>query len=448
MHKILIVDDEPSIRKTLELHLKSEANQVEAAEDLATARQKWVSFKPEIVLLDLMLPDGSGFDLLSEAIENDYGGLTIMITAVHDMERATDAMRIGAYDYLQKPLDIDQLDNIITRAKHSIQVKPESVLTIDDEGAYIPGRITGRSAAVLELHKQIGLASRGYANVLITGESGVGKELVAKSIHNNSGYKGPFVAVNCSAIVATLAESELFGHEKGSFTGASATKVGQLEFATDGTIFLDEIGDLSLGLQVKLLRMLQEREFTRVGGTKAIALQVRIIAATHRNLEEMMQHNEFRDDLYYRLKVLEIYVPPLRARKDDIPLLIKVLLKNINIQTHRKVTRIPQGLLKELQDYDWPGNIRELENRLISAVIHSPGDTLEMDVPDVALKPAVPKGYDWRKPLLEVEKIHIQQVLQHVDGHLGKACDVLGITRPTLRKKITDYELKVSFKDE
>jgi two-component system response regulator AtoC len=292
------------------------------------------------------------------------------------------------------------------------------------------------------------LASRGYANVLITGESGVGKELVAKSIHNNSGYAGPFVAVNCSAIVPTLAESELFGHEKGSFTGATSTRVGQLEFARDGTIFLDEIGDLSLDLQVKLLRMLQEREFTRVGGTRPIPLQARVTAATHRNLEEMMQKGEFREDLYYRLKVLEIFVPPLRARKDDIPLLIKVLLNKISVQTHRSVTRVPEKLLKALQQYDWPGNVRELENRLISAVIHSPGEILEMDVPDLAVRPNLPGSYNWKRPLLEVEKLHIQQVLQHVDGHLGKACDVLGITRPTLRKKIADHGLKVSFNDE
>jgi two-component system response regulator AtoC len=414
--------------------------------DLENAREVWKVFKPDVVLLDVMLPDGNGIDMLSEAKQKNLSGLVIIVTASGDLEKATEAMRIGAYDYLTKPLDLDQLEAVLVRAKQSISVQPEPTVSINESDEYIPGRITGKSQAVLELHKQIGLASRSYANVLIRGESGAGKELVAKSIHRNSGYQGPFVAVNCSAIVPTLAESELFGHEKGAFTGAVNTKTGQLELAKDGTIFLDEIGDLSLELQVKLLRTVQEREFSRVGGMRSIKLQARLIAATHRNLEEMVKKGDFREDLYYRLKVLEVHVPALRERKEDIPLLVKTLLKKINIETHRAVTRVPQKILKALMEYPWHGNVRELENRLIAAVIHSPGDVLEMDLPQMEPESKDQVEVDtWKRPLADVEKDHIQRVLDRVDGHFGKACEILGISRPTLRKKIQDYDLKIPF---
>ncbi len=447
MHKILIIDDEHSIRKTLELHLKSPDRLVQSASDLATGGAVWESFKPDIVLLDLMLPDGDGLIFLQETVKRKLGGLVIMITANQDLERATEAMRIGAYDYLLKPLDIDQLDVVLNRAAHSTRIKPESAYVITDDDRYVPGRIAGQSKAVLDLYKQIGLASRCYANVLITGETGVGKEMVAKAIHRNSSYDGPFMPVNCSAIVATLTESELFGHEKGAFTSATSTKIGQLEVARDGTVFLDEIGDLKLDLQVKLLRVLQEREFYRVGSTKPIPLQARVLAATHRNLEEMVKNNEFRKDLYYRLNVLELKVPPLRQRKEDIPLLVKSLIKKINVETRRNVVSVSEKTMKSLQDYDWPGNVRELEHRLTAAIIHSPGEALEMIPPTREIASREPDEYNWKRPLEEVEKIHIHQVLQNVGGHLGKACDILGISRPTLRKKIADYDLKVSFND-
>ena len=449
MIKILIIDDDPAISRTLELHLKTFSGKIETAGDLASGEAIWKDLKPDIILLDMLLPDGNGIDLLAGAIDGKYGGLVIHITGNSDLEMATEAMRIGAYDYLMKPLDIDQLDAVMERAMRSVKKSPESTLPSSEWEDYKAGKIVGKSKAILELHKQIGLAARCFANVFIQGDTGTGKELVAKSIHRTSRLEGVFVAVNCSAIVATLMESELFGHEKGSFTGAVSSKPGQLEAAKNGTIFLDEIGDLPLDLQVKLLRVLQEREFRRVGGSQTLQLTARIITATHRNLDEMVKVGKFREDLYYRLKVLEIFIPPLRERKDDIAPLVTSFLNKINSEVHRKVTKVPESVMKVMENYNWPGNVRELENRLTAAVVRSPGDVLEIDIPeakDTSL--SAPSQWDWNRPLEDVEKFHIQMVLQNVDGHFGRACDILGISRPTLRKKISDYGLKASFKDE
>lgn len=448
MHKILVIDDDAAICKTLKLHLSSGGAEVETATALATGRKIWIKFQPDLVLLDITLPDGDGIGLLSEASRRKLPGLVVMITGNQELEKATEAMRCGAYDYLLKPLDIDKIDAVVDRVKHFSGIEPDSALVITETDPYVPGRIAGKSKSVLELHKQIGLAARCYANAIITGETGVGKEMVAKAIHKNSGSDGPFVAVNCSAIVATLTESELFGHEKGAFTGATSRKIGQFEAAGNGTIFLDEIGDMSLEMQVKLLRVLQEREFRRVGGMAVIPLQARVIAATHRNLKEMVIKGEFREDLYYRLNVMEIRVPPLRERKEDIPILVQTLLRKINVETRRYISKVSRQTLKILQDYDWPGNIRELEHRLTAAAIRSSGENLEFIPPAKDSSVAGAVDYNWNQPLLEVEKNHIQEVMSNVSGHLGRACEILGISRPTLRKKIKDYGLKDSFNME
>jgi two-component system response regulator AtoC len=397
----------------------------------------------------VLLPDGDGLELLLSAVSEKLGGLVILITGIQDFEKATVAMRSGAYDYLAKPLDLEQLDVVMDRAFASCKVSREGALLVIESDELQTGKIIGKSKAILEVHKQIGLASRCFANVLLRGESGVGKELVAQAIHRNSHSTGPFIPLNCSAIVSTLMESELFGHEKGSFTGALASKVGQLELAKNGTVFLDEIGDLPLDLQIKLLRVLQEREFKRVGGVQAIPLKARVITATHRDLEAMVLEKKFRDDLYYRLRVLEIHIPPLRERADDIPLLVKSLLYKINKEVHRNVTQIPEATMLQLFAYPWPGNVRELENLLTSAVIRSPGDTLELTMPTIKLQvEKTTSPWNWNQSLETVEKFHIQEVLNHTDGHFGKACEILGISRPTLRKKILDYGLKASFNEE
>lgn len=449
MQKILIIDDDASIRKTLQLHLQSSTVKIETSPDLRSAEEIWPDFKPQIVLLDLSLPDGDGIEFFEHATINKWSGLVILITGNQDLDRATEAMRLGAYDYLMKPLDIDQLETVMERAFTFSSNAPKDRAAAEGDSDYKPGKIAGKSRAILELHKMIGSASRSFANVLIRGETGTGKELVAKAIHRNTCFDAPFIAVNCSAIVPTLLESELFGHEKGAFTGAVASKPGQLELAKNGVIFLDEIGDMAQDLQVKLLRVLQEREFKRVGGSLNLPLKARIITATHRNLEKMVQDGDFRKDLYYRMKVLEINIPPLRKRKEDIPLITKALLQKINREVHGQVTTVSESDLQKLGSYDWPGNIRELENILTTAIVRSPGNVLELVMPAKETEQAAePAEWNWNRPMEEVERQHIQAVLENVNGHFGRACEVLGISRPTLRKKIKDYGLKASFNED
>jgi len=446
IQRVLIIDDDSAIRRTLQLHLRAGGSrEVETAANAAAAEKLWTQFHPHIVLLDLNLPDGDGLDLFQTAQTAHLTGLVILITGDADLDRAILAMRMGAYDYLMKPLDLDQLDNIIDRALAMSSPEFAPALEIADAGEYKPGKIVGHSRAILELHKSIGLASRTFANILLRGETGTGKELVAQAIHRNSCPDAPFIAVNCSAIVPTLLESDLFGHEKGSFTGAVTAKSGQLELAKNGTVFLDEIGDMAPDLQSKLLRVLQEREFKRVGGANTIPLKARIIAATHQSLEKMVEEGKFRQDLYYRLKVIEIHIPPLRERREDIPLIVKALLLKINREVHRNIAAIPDLQLQKLTDYDWPGNVRELENILTTAAVRSPGNVLEIEIPVKSAKELdTPAVIDWKRTLEDVEKEHIQVVLSQVNGHFGKACDILGISRPTLRKKIKDYSLKIA----
>lgn len=449
MQKILIIDDDSSIRKTLQLHLQSSSVKIETAPDLRSAEEIWPGFKPHIVLLDLSLPDGDGIEFFEHATVNKWSGLVILITGNQDMDRATEAMRLGAYDYLMKPLDIDQLETVMERAFSFSSSSSKTGTVVEGDSDYKPGKIIGKSRAILELHKIIGSASRSFANVLIRGETGTGKELVAKAIHRNTCFDAPFVAVNCSAIVPTLLESELFGHEKGAFTGAIASKPGQLELARNGVIFLDEIGDMAQDLQVKLLRVLQEREFKRVGGSLNLPLKARIITATHRDLEKMVRDGDFREDLYYRMKVLEINIPPLRKRKEDIPLITTALLQKINREIHGHVTMVSESDIRRLSNYDWPGNVRELENILTTAVVRSPGNVLELEMPAKESEQALETtAWDWNRPMEDVERQHIQAVLENVSGHFGRACDILGISRPTLRKKIKDYGLKASFNED
>jgi DNA-binding NtrC family response regulator len=442
MPELLIVDDDRAIRRSLELHLQGRGFAVRCAADLAEAESLWRERTPDLVILDLMLPDGEGIDLLDRMTDSGGSAKVIIITGHQDMEKATAAIRAGAFDYVHKPLDVDDLDAVLDRAL--AERLGESRLAFETDGGAAPlerGKIVGRSRAILELHKAIGRAGRGRANVLIRGESGTGKELVARAIHRNRGAERPFVAVNCSALVPTLLESELFGHEKGAFTGALQRRQGRLEVAGRGTLFLDEIGDLPQDLQAKLLRVLQEREFERVGGNRAIPLEAELIAATHRDLEEKVAAGEFREDLYYRLKVVEIVVPPLRERIEDIPPLVEHFLAIYNAEFHRRVTKVPAEVLRRLETHEWSGTVRELENRVQAGIMASAGDALVVELPVVggAGGGAAP---GWRRSLAEVERDHVLAVLERCAWNLGKTCEVLGISRPTLRKKIADHELK------
>jgi len=296
-----------------------------------------------------------------------------------------------------------------------------------------------------EIFKLIGLVSETRTTVLIQGESGTGKELIAHAIHYNSPFRAePFIPVNCSTLVETLLESELFGHEKGAFTGAASRKAGKVELAGKGTIFLDEVGELSTSLQVKLLRFLQEKEFERVGGVERLRSEARVIAATNRDLSALVEDREFRDDLFFRLKVVEVRVPPLRERKADIPQLVDHLLNKINAELHRKVTRIPAEVMDHFMGYDWPGNVRELENLLTRAVVLTQGQVLLPEsIPDLGRAFAGDNGPGTLgvRSLQAVEKEHIDHVLRLTGWNRGEACRLLGISRPTLRAKIRKYDL-------
>jgi two-component system response regulator AtoC len=374
----------------------------------------------------------------------------LVITAREDMHSTVRAVQLGAYDYLVKPLDIERIKLAIRRALESREVSRtlrEFVSHANED--FQLGNIVGKSAAMLEVYKTIGAVSTSRTAVLIRGESGTGKELVAKAIHVSSADRErPFVAVNCTALSRDLLESELFGHVRGAFTGAIADKVGRFELAGSGTLFLDEIAEVPVERQAKLLRVLQERTFERVGDTRPIALRARVIAATHRDLVEMARTGSFREDLLYRLRVVEIQLPPLRERLDDLPLLVESLLAKINRELHKSVTYVTPEALALLRSYPWPGNVRELENALTRAVVLAKGSVLDPGLLPILAGGGSPvsAGRPLHEdeeilPLREVEKRHIARVLAHTGWNKRRACALLETSRPTLDRKIEEYSL-------
>ncbi len=443
--KILVIDDERSIREHLEMFLQEKGFEVLSAENGETGIGLIHEQEPDILILDIRLPGMDGLEVLRRIKEENNTVSVIMITAFHDMETTIQAMRLGAYDYIHKPLDIDELERVIDKVVDNLRLSSSAEdLFTQTTRDYRADNIVGKTRGMQEIFKLIGLVSDSRATVLIQGESGTGKELIAKTIHFNSPFaKEPFIPINCSALVETLLETELFGHEKGSFTGATYQKKGKIELARNGTIFFDEIGDIGGNLQVKLLRFLQEREFERVGGEERIHSGARILAATNRDLSHLVETQRFREDLYFRLKVVEIHVPPLRERKSDIPLLVEHLLRRINVQLHKKVTKISREAMEMLINYRWPGNVRELENVLTRAVVLSKGDVLLGEyLPDL-FSSGLAAGAKARRiqPLDHVVKEHVLRALEFTNWDMGKTCDLLGISRPTLRKKIQKYQL-------
>jgi DNA-binding NtrC family response regulator len=377
--RVLVVDDDRSIRRSLEKFLRGEGYDVDTAETGTRAVEALRAGGVDLALLDLGLPELDGLQVL-EAVQG-LAGLppVIVVTARDDMQSTVRAVQLGAYDYLVKPLDIERLRLLCRRAVESREAaRSLRQLVQEVSSAYEVGSIVGRSAALREIYKQIGAVSMTPTTVLVTGESGTGKELVARAIH----YSGPqperpFVAVNCTALARDLLESELFGHVRGAFTGAVGDKVGRFELAGQGALFLDEVAEIPLDLQAKLLRVLQERTFEKVGDTRAMTLRARVIAATHRDLPAMVRDGTFREDLYYRLKVVEIRIPPLRERREDIAMLVDALLAKINRELHKSVRLVPPDVLAAIEAYDWPGNVRELENALLRAVVLAKGEVLE-----------------------------------------------------------------------
>jgi two-component system response regulator AtoC len=459
---LLIVDDDVSLLESLALHFEEVKRDREPRYQVVTATTAEAGLaaasavSPSLVILDMMLPDRSGLDIIEEMRARCGDAPIVLVTAYHDMESTIRAMKLGAFDYVHKPFpDPGVLDVVVERALQMRQLSRRALAAAEGGVAAARlGDIVGRTPVMQALVKEIGrVAAATRASVLITGESGTGKELIARVIHNYSyDEPRPFIGINCSAIVDTLLESELFGHERGAFTGAVALKPGKFELAEEGTIFLDEIGDLSLPLQAKLLRVLQEREFERVGGVKRLVLRARVIAATHRDLSAEVETGRFREDLHQRLQVITLHVPPLRERPDDIPALVQALLERINEKVHQRVNRVPPEVLEHLRALPWRGNIRELENVLTRAVVLAPADVLLADhlPPLEPLRPSPEPAAGWPPDgalpsLAEAERLLISRALTLTHGHKGKACQMLGISRPTLERKLAKYRLVETF---
>ena len=451
--KILIIDDEQSLLESLEMFLKEKDYEVDCALSALEGLKKNALFKPDIIILDIRLPDMDGLEVLQELMRKSEKTNVIMVTAFHDMDTTIKAIKLGACDYIPKPIDADELEKTIERTlKFASLSRGDEKLSLDPSLVYEKGNIVGKSKVMKEVFKIIGMLSENRVTVLIEGETGTGKELIARAIHYHSPHKDyPFIAINCSAIVGTLLESELFGHEKGSFTNAFFTKRGKFELAREGTIFLDEVGEIPFELQAKLLRFIQEKEFERIGGEKVLKSNARVIAATNKDLWQMVNDGNFREDLYYRLSVVIIKVPPLRERKSDIPLLIGHLLKKINFELHRNVKKVEDKAVTSMLEYNWPGNVRELENILTSAAINTHGEVIfeELVVPLLGKeenKSINQKDMFKEFSLQEVEKEHIIRILNHTHWHLGKTCELLGISRPTLRQKLKEYRISTNIK--
>jgi len=445
--KILVIDDERSIRETLDMFLREKGNEVVCSEDGEGGLETVQKERPDVVILDIHLPGMDGLDVLKKIKERGEDTIVVMITAFHDMDTTIKAMKIGAYEYIHKPIDVDELeaiiDKVIANRKLSSQLEDLSMKIAQN---YKIGNIVGETKAMQKIFKIIGLVSDINATVLIQGETGTGKELIARAIHyNSSRRKEPFLPINFSTFVEALSESELFGHEKGAFTGATSTKEGKIELARNGTIFLDEIGEVSPRLQVKLLRFLQEKEFERVGGERILKSNARVIAATNRDLSRLVAEKKFRGDLYFRLKVVEIDVPPLRERKSDIPLLVKHLLNKANRELHKKVNKISKDVMKGFINYQWPGNVRELENLLTRAVVLAKESVLWPEhFPNLFFN----RSSELTEPgsiksLEQIKMEHVIHALKYTNWDKGKACDLLKISRPTLRKMMKDYDLHI-----
>jgi DNA-binding NtrC family response regulator len=445
---ILVIDDEETIRDACSQVLKKEGYSVTTAEDGIEGLKLFRAEFFHAVLLDLKLPGMDGMEILSQIKEEQPKTQVIIITGFASIDSAVEAMKRGASDYLPKPFTPEQLRLITEKALDSRKILIENIYLREELKKHIPfDMVIGKSKMmekVLDIVKRI---SSSDSTVLITGESGTGKEILAREIHNHSPRReAPFVVVDCGALVETLFESELFGHVKGSFTGAHETKHGRFEVANRGTIFLDEISNISLSIQAKLLRVIQEREITRVGSTKPIKVDVRILAATNENLADLVTKEKFREDLFYRLSVVPINLPPLRERKEDIPFFIKHFVKKYSRKARKKISGLSSQAKKALVEYDWPGNIRELENTIERAVVLSRGKNIDLEdlvYHGISAGPSLllPVGGK-HKALEDIEKEYIKIILQAQHGNKSQTAKILGIDRKTLMAKIKKYKIQ------
>jgi two-component system response regulator HydG len=448
--KILVVDDDKSHRFMLKSMFTEWGWNVEEADDGTTAVAAVEEHSYDAILMDVRMAKMDGMEALKKIHEFNPAIPVVIMTAYSSVDSAVEAIKIGAHDYLTKPLDFERLRLTMARALDHRQVveEKEGAKSLKREEIDTTG-IVGKSPVMQELLEIISFVAPTEATVLITGESGTGKELMASALHLNSARKsGPFIKVNCAALVENLLESELFGHEKGAFTGADRRRDGKFVQANHGTLFLDEIGETSPGMQVKLLRVLQEHELQRVGGQDVVEVNVRLLAATNRILEDEVKAGRFREDLYYRLNVVSLHVPSLKERREDIPLLVEHFLEVYGAKNNRKISGITPGCMDILLHYPWPGNVRELENAMERGVILMRGDYLDEESLPLSIKKwAQQESGDIREgveglpsSLEEAEKLVILKTLDEVDGNKSEAARRLGITRKTLLSKLNKYE--------
>ncbi len=451
--KILVVDDDPDILSVLEELLKKEGHQVTTRADGATAIAVGREEHFDVVVVDIRLPDLDGLDVLRAFQESSPDAAVIVATAFGTVETAIQAIKSGAYDYIPKPFKLDEVRIVVRRAlerKHLLQENRRYRREL--RGKYRLDNVVGASGPMLEVFKTVARVAPMRTTVLIEGESGTGKELIARTIHYNSDRgQGAFVAVDCGSLPETLLESELFGHERGAFTGATALKRGLFEVARGGTCFLDEIGDMSPAVQARLLRVLQEHEIKRVGGTEPIRVDVRVIAATNKHLETLVKAHTFREDLFYRLSVVTITLPPLRDRPDDIPLLAEFFLRRFSQEAGKRVERIAPEAMALLTAYPWPGNVREIEHTIERAVVLTQNPTLlPQDLPPELQ--ASPGGKPVRDsqvlPLREIERRHLLFALERAKGNRKRAAEWLGVTRRTLYRMAARHGVKLGGPDE
>ncbi len=444
---ILIVDDDANHLKTLRTIIRTWNYEVSAADDGAKAVEM-VKDKPyALILMDVRMTKMSGIEALKKIKQYNPAIPVLIMTAYSSVDSAVEALKSGAYDYLTKPLDFEVLKMTLERALEHAGLKAENrKLKQRQNSLYDAGEIIGKSSPMKRLMEMMAMIAPSEATVLITGESGTGKELIAKSIHNNSPRKDkPLVVINCAAISETLLESELFGHEKGAFTGAAARREGRFMQANKGTIFLDEIGETSKSMQTKLLRVIQEREIQRVGGDDTLKVDVRILAATNRNLEKEVKKGSFREDLYYRINVVTVNIPPLRERQDDIPLLAHHFLKKYSKKNNKVVRGFSPLAMDMLIKYSWPGNVRELENTIERAVILLPGEHItEKELPSNITGAYEQDGAISGRPIInrslqEIEKEAILATFETCEKNKSETARKLGINRKTLHKKLKEY---------
>jgi DNA-binding NtrC family response regulator len=457
IEKILVLEDEKPMRRYLEDALRGQRYSVSSASTLAEARTLLAKDSFDLLLSDMRLPDGQSVELLKELQQRPQKPLIVVMTGYASVESAVECMRSGAFDYLIKPFSLDQLEIVLKKAEEFTQLLKVNQFLSHEEDAPEGCELLGRSRCMEQLRQLIRKVARTEATVLIQGESGTGKELVGRELYRQSPRAvAPFIRVNCAAIPESLIESEFFGHEKGSFTGALNKREGRFELAHGGTILLDEVSEIPLGLQAKLLRVLQERELERVGGNRTIKVDVRVISTTNRRLEETIERNEFRQDLFFRLNVVPIHVPPLRERRDDIPYLAGQFIQRFARQHGVHVRGLSDGCLQALHDHAWPGNVRELQNVIERAVILcGENDMLEAEHlgltsiqppaeatprPSPLARVAQPTAFSGEFPTLtELEKRHIFAALDRCKGNRTHAAKVLDISIRTLRNKLNEY---------